>query len=75
MSNNLIDRDDAIAIAMHSKDPVDGIKNLPAADAVEVVRCKDCQYYNLFALACEHDYFNGWIGMNGFCSYGERVGE
>ena len=34
---SIINRDDAIAIAMHSKDPVDGIKNLPAVDAVEVV--------------------------------------
>jgi hypothetical protein len=33
---NLINRDDALAVAMHSKDPVEGIKHLPAVDAVEV---------------------------------------
>ena len=40
MNDDLINRGDAIAIAMHSKDPVEGIKNLPAADAVEVVHAK-----------------------------------
>ena len=37
MTKDLISRADALAVAMHSKDPVEGIKNLPAADAVEVV--------------------------------------
>ena len=36
MNNDLISRGDAIAVAMHSKDPVEGIKHLPAVDAVEV---------------------------------------
>ena len=40
MNDELINRGDAIAIAMHSKDPVEGIKNLPAVDAVEVVHAK-----------------------------------
>ena len=38
--DELISRADALAVAMHSKDPVEGIKNLPAADAVEVVHAK-----------------------------------
>lgn len=44
----------------------------PTIDAVPVVRCKDCEYYNIQALACFHPKFNGWIGMDGFCSYAER---
>ena len=73
MNNDLINRGDALAVAQYSTDKVEGIKNLPAAaDAVEVVRCKDCKYYNIQALACFRPNFNGWIGMNGFCSYGER---
>ena len=43
---NLINRDDALAVAKYSKDPVEGIKNLPAVDAVTVVRCKNCKWYN-----------------------------
>lgn len=45
--------------------------NTPA-DVVEVVRCKDCKYYNIFALACLYPHRNGYIGTDGFCSYGER---
>ena len=45
----------------------------PTIDAVPVVRCKNCKHYNLQALACTHNNFNGWIGMDGFCSYGEYV--
>lgn len=34
---DLINRDDALAIVKYSKDPADGIKNLPVVDAMEVV--------------------------------------
>ena len=37
----------------------------PAADVVEVVRCKDCKHrYELLCCYGEYDY--------GFCNYGER---
>lgn len=44
-----------------------------AADVVEVVRCKDCKYYE----PCEggKDYccwYESGVGENDFCSYGER---
>ena len=50
---------------------VDSIMALPAADVVEVVRCKDCKYYN------PHVSFNcskNLIDMHpyDFCSRGER---
>ena len=48
------------------------LEKAPTIDAVPVIRCKNCKYYNLQALACTHDNFNGTIGMDGFCSYGER---
>lgn len=41
-------------------------------DIVEVVRCKDCKWYNVLGLSCYHPHFNGIIGVDGFCSYGER---
>lgn len=51
------------------------IKEAPAADVVEVIRCKDCIHYIPFAGTvglglCKH----GFTGAeeNAFCSYGER---
>lgn len=57
------------------------INNAPAADVVEVVRCKDCKWYS--ELACgERELLGsqGWCNevmarpmpSNGFCSFGER---
>ena len=42
---------------------------IPAADVVEVVRCKNCTEYNEAEGECSH-----WYGFreNDFCSYGER---
>jgi hypothetical protein len=73
---NLINRDDAIAVAMHSKDPVEGIKNLPAVDAVEVVRCKNCRYWQDNNGGYPHEECR-WgkdetPDADDFCSYGER---
>jgi hypothetical protein len=48
------------------------IDNAPTVDAVEVVRCKDCKHYNVFRLECHNGHMNGIIGIDGFCSYGER---
>lgn len=75
---SLINRDDAIAVAKYSKDPVEGIKRLPAVDAVPVVRCKDCKHYELDA--CLKIYQDGNVSNDAwqerkptdFCSYGER---
>lgn len=40
----------------------------PTIDAVPVVRCKDC----IFHQSCIHEQH---LGLNGFCSYGERGDE
>lgn len=72
MTGDLISRADALAVAMHSKDPVEGIKNLPV---VKVVRCKDCDKGE------PSNAWDGWIFCkankihqkdDNFCSYGER---
>lgn len=44
-------------------------------DIVEVVRCKDCKYYVIQGLECRYPRHNGIIGIDGFCSYGERKEE
>lgn len=59
-------------------------ENAKFADAVGVVRCKDCRYYILFngmdmckRRALYNDYFKEYYGLiatdkQNFCSYGER---
>lgn len=53
------------------------LKQTPTVDAVEVVRCKDCRYYDKDALWCNisspifyPEHYN-WYEED-FCSYGER---
>lgn len=58
MSNNLINRDDALAIIKYSKDPADGIQNLPTVDAVEV---KHGRWINEVELRPE---LYGWVPLN-----------
>ena len=55
------------------------IKRLPAADVVEVVRCKDCRCAQIIQTQCgekyfECKYFKSYVVENDFCSYGEREG-
>lgn len=44
---------------------VDAVKAQPTADVVEVVRCKDCLLHGV----CR---FEQGLGLNGFCSQGQR---
>lgn len=44
------------------------INRLPAVDAVEVVRCKDCMMLQFCRLAQD-------LGLDGFCSKGKRRRE
>lgn len=47
-------------------------KHFPAVDAVEVVRCKDCEHY-LSVMYGSHCQLSGTeMDKDGYCSYGER---
>lgn len=46
---------------------VSKIKEIPAADAVDVVRCKDCRY------SIREDEYELWC--NGFCNPARLVGD
>lgn len=46
------------------------IDQTPTADAVEVVRCKDCKHYIAEDLHCRMHFCI--FAPNAFCSYGER---
>lgn len=52
------------------------IEELPTADVVEVVRCKDCKFYKDWGdcITCEYwtTYEDVSTEPNAFCSYGER---
>ena len=58
------------------KDVINLIINLPAADVVEVVRCRDCKYHeDTHVTGFEHCRLYGLtMRFNDFCSYGERKG-
>ena len=49
------------------------INDLPSADVVEVVRCKDCKYYDYENDNCldESGFGRTWKPTD-YCSYGER---
>ena len=57
------------------------LKNLPSVDAVEVVRCKDCKYFELNhwdgIIITAHEICNKWAdgcktNKDGYCFLGER---
>lgn len=58
--------------AINAKAVYLAIEEAPAVDVVEVVRCKDCKWYVVHGLECHRPHCNGYMGMNDFCSYGER---
>lgn len=48
----------------------------PAADVVEVVRCKDCEHYKAVVSTCGNCYRTICIQhTEDFCSYGKRKEE
>ena len=54
---------------------VDGeIGDIPSADVVEVVRCKDCKHYCIWQMKCDRLHLVP-IADNHYCSYGERAEE
>jgi hypothetical protein len=55
---------------------IKGLELTPTVDAVEVVRCKDCEYRHDSCFAGKGniycDYHHKYFGLDDFCSYGER---
>ena len=55
------------------------LEDTPAADVVDVVRCKDCKYafrHPLGYIYCHRDGRNAYemvFKKDSFCSYGERM--
>jgi len=76
---------DGIKSSTVLKQTISDIKNMPSADVVEVVRCKDCKYYTDYMAYTKsfksHYCSGGFVDSNmalhpdDFCSYGERKGK
>lgn len=49
--------------------------NEALSNSVEVVRCKDCKWWDNEdnAERCTHEYGAIWAKSDGYCSYGERA--
>ena len=50
------------------------VREAPASDVVEVVRCKNCKHYKAYSRQCEHPdgLYLTVAAEDGYCSYGER---
>ena len=86
--SDLISRQDAIEAfnganlyqyALPDKAAVKKLESLPSADAVKVVRCKDCKWWkdNIGYYSVSFCPWNEDIGVpdaDDFCSYGKRKG-
>lgn len=52
------------------------IGELPSADVVQVVRCKDCKYHSydeeFCCYWCEHTFMAGEVKPNFYCACGEE---
>lgn len=53
-------------------DMMKAVEGQPSADVVEVIRCKDCKWFNRFGCAVEIVDFTDRPTENDYCSFGER---
>lgn len=72
-----IDRQAAIdVVANHKQVTINLLESLPSADAIEVMRCKDCKHSTEWyrdKRRCFLWHENGIdVFEDGYCSYGER---
>lgn len=79
MTNDYIKREDAINVFCWNEDlyarcgiATQNIKDIPSADVIEVVRCKDCKYHDEFSSKCNKLHLTP-MRPNDYCSYGERM--
>lgn len=73
---------DGSEVAYTSREIDNAIENAPTIDAVPVVRCRDCKWFNHYTMECESDdvatdheggaSFSINFGPDDFCSYGQR---
>lgn len=79
---NFYEEDTEYDIATGLSYAINAVENMPEEDVVEVVRCKDCIYfqdYNFFGLPVyycmlhkEHDDYEFFTEHDNYCSFGVR---
>ena len=52
-------------------DLVDAFAEIPAADVVGVVRCRNCEFHDHGVTAGYCNYWRRWSDMSDFCSRGK----
>ena len=80
MAKEYIERRDALeiihgieAVSSSSVEAIMKLNTIPAADVVEVVRCKDCKHATLSSMWPPYcDKHKRAVKEDGFCSDGER---
>ncbi len=80
MTDDYIKREDAINVFCWGEDlyvrcgiATQNIKDIPSADVVEVVRCKDCKHYkDNHRCYSKYSNMNDYRSPDDYCSYGER---
>ena len=64
------------AVAQYADAVCYHLQNLPAADVVEVVRCKNCRFFSgrqeCYCHAADENGTPIFVRENDFCSYGQR---
>ena len=58
-------------IEVNGYSAIEQIEDIPSADVVEVVRCKDCIFNNDGWCGADH-LGSRWIEAEDYCSFGER---
>lgn len=59
-------------------DVIDLVKEMPTVDAVPVVRCKNCRYFNKYGFKLEYTectHFDCDVSEDGYCAWGETKDE
>lgn len=50
----------------------EAMERVPTVDAVEVVRCKDCEWRNCLRCYHKRSGMDDLVGENDYCSWGKR---
>ena len=68
-----VDKDELIRALQYDREQYDrGYADGYMNAEQELVRCKNCKHYNIYRLECHNGHMNGCVGIDGFCSNGER---
>lgn len=76
LKKDMAESDNWLIVAMYMAFIV-RLTSYPGVDAVKVIPCKDCKWWDdkYEAERCTHDFGCRWAKPNNFCGYAERRTE